>query len=196
MLNVKNPSHVGAALIRYLVNESLQTHSGQRKKLGYDPVKKRRTEKSPTMLTHGFRKFFNTACNTPGLGMSYVLKEKLMGHEVGLDYHYDRSDEQTLLQEYLKVHDLVTIEESNRLQLENTELKEQVLTKEQMQLQIRTLQNEIKKAGQVINTIRKNEEIMRTHPFNAIQGVVKMKQNEIDKLKNKSKIKVIKRKRS
>ena len=62
-----------------------------------------------------------------------------MGHKVGqgLDYNYDRSEDDVLLQEYMKVVDLLTIDESNRLQKENTELKKEVSVKDyQLQKQI------------------------------------------------------------
>jgi hypothetical protein len=71
--------------------------------------------------------------------MNHAKKEKLMGHKVGqgLGYNYDMSEDNVLLQEYIKVVDLVTIDESNRLQKENTELKKDVSVKDyQLQKQI------------------------------------------------------------
>jgi len=105
-----------------------------------------------TMRAHVFRKMFNTACNNPDVNMNHSIKEKLMGHKVGqgLDYNYDMSEDNVLLQEYLKVVDLLTVDESNRLQKENTELKKEVSVKDyqlQKQIierdsQIQTLQNQ------------------------------------------------------
>jgi integrase len=81
-----------------------------------------------TMRAHVFRKMFNTFCNNNDVNMNHTIKEKLMGHKKGqgLDYNYDRSGDNVLLQEYLKVVDLLTVDDANRLQKENTDLKKEV----------------------------------------------------------------------
>jgi integrase len=75
--------------------------------------------------THVFRKIFATTCNK--LGMNTTIKEKLMGHKTGqgLDIHYDRTTEETFIQEYMKVVDALTVNEENRLKHEVVELRKE-----------------------------------------------------------------------
>jgi len=77
------------------------------------------------MRTHVFRKMFATTCNK--LGMNTTIKEKLMGHKTGqgLDVYYDRTTEETFIQEYLKIIDELTINEENKLKHEVVELKKE-----------------------------------------------------------------------
>ncbi len=55
---------------------------------------------------HGFRKFFKTQCEK---AMKSLLVETLMGHDVGLANSYYKPSEKELLEEYIKVIDLLTI---------------------------------------------------------------------------------------
>jgi integrase len=49
---------------------------------------------------HGFRKFFNT--NLVRAKVNFTIKEKLLGHSIGLDDNYLRLNDEEVLQEYLK----------------------------------------------------------------------------------------------
>lgn len=76
------------------------------------------------MRSHGFRKIFNNACIDNDV--NHTVKEALMGHKtgMGLDVSYWRPETQKkLLNEYLKVVDMLTIDDTYRLKRENIELK-------------------------------------------------------------------------
>ena len=76
------------------------------------------------MRCHGLRKYFDTVCIDSD--MKNIPKELLMGHKMnlGMDRHYYRPTSDKLLTEYLKVVDDLTINDENRLKIENRELKQ------------------------------------------------------------------------
>jgi hypothetical protein len=78
-------------------------------KEGEDPTKK----KKAVMRTHGFRKFVNTMMINCRIDSS--IRNKLLGHSIGLDKSYWKPQVNDLLQEYLKVVDALTINEEHRL---------------------------------------------------------------------------------
>jgi hypothetical protein len=47
--------------------------------------------------------------------MDAEIREKLVGHSIGIARHYIRYSQQEMLQEYIKAVDLLTISEENRL---------------------------------------------------------------------------------
>jgi integrase len=96
----------------------------KRQRLLPDHSNKGRIHK-PAMTCHSFRKIFNTRCIEQNVNL--VVKETLLGHKakLGLDIHYFRPTEQQLLNEYLKVIDALTVNEENRLKLENRHLKQE-----------------------------------------------------------------------
>ena len=57
-LKVKNPRHLTLVTFRTLINDVLTKYTNLRKKLNFDYENKRKIGRNPTMLTHGFRKFF------------------------------------------------------------------------------------------------------------------------------------------
>ena len=72
---------------------------------------------------HGFRKWFKTRCETGG--MKPINIETLMGHGPGISDSYYRPTEQDLLEDYLKVVDLLTISSENQLEQQIANLKAQ-----------------------------------------------------------------------
>ena len=80
--------------------------------IGIRNEKKRRHEFS----VHGFRKYFKTKCETGG--MKPINIEILMGHSTGISDSYYRPTETELLDDYKKVVDLLTINESDKLRAE------------------------------------------------------------------------------
>jgi integrase len=70
---------------------------------------------------HAFRKYFNTCL--ANCDVNVTIKERLMGHSVGLDDSYYRPTEKQLLTEYLKAVNELTINEENRLKKKVTELQ-------------------------------------------------------------------------
>ena len=65
--------------------------------------------------THCFRKFFETRAMK---SMKLLIVKILMGHDTGLEKSYYESTEIEPLEDYLKVVDLLTINEINKLKLE------------------------------------------------------------------------------
>jgi integrase len=72
-------------------------------------------------LTAGFRKFFDTQLIYARVEPR--TKEMFMGHSIGLDDHYFTPGENYVIQEYLKAASFLTINQEDRLKLENLEIK-------------------------------------------------------------------------
>jgi integrase len=64
-------------------------------------------------IAHGFRKFFATMCASSKVDPE--IRERLLGHDIGLTLDYVKTTEQEIYQEYQKAFDLLTINEENRL---------------------------------------------------------------------------------
>ncbi|MFZ0356517.1 MAG: hypothetical protein WAL53_00115 [Nitrososphaeraceae archaeon] len=65
--------------------------------------------------THCFRKYFETRAMDK---MKLLNVKILMGHDTGLEKSYYKPSEKDILEDYLKVVDLLTINEVNKLKLE------------------------------------------------------------------------------
>jgi integrase len=88
-------------------------------------------------LAHGFRKSFTTfALNSK---MDIIKRRMLEGHNIGIDEHYAKPSE-TDLEEYQKAIDLLTIDQSQRLQrkVETLELEKNQF--EQLRAKIESLE--------------------------------------------------------
>jgi hypothetical protein len=86
-------------------------------KEGEDPTKKRKA----VMRSHGFRKFVNTTMVDCRIDSS--IRNKLLGHSIGLDKSYWKPQVTDLLTEYLKVVDALTINDEDRLKRQVETLK-------------------------------------------------------------------------
>ena len=64
-------------------------------------------------ILHGFRKFFNSVL--VNANVNHIKKEKMMGHDTRLENNYFKPNEEDLLSEYLKVVDLLTLNEEFKL---------------------------------------------------------------------------------
>jgi integrase len=64
-------------------------------------------------ILHGFRKFFNSVL--VNANVNHIKKEKMMGHDIRLENNYFKPNEEDLLSEYLKVVDLLTLNEEFKL---------------------------------------------------------------------------------
>lgn len=107
--------------------------SGYLQRSSRDPNRQRLTEqdrieirrkRNDVMRCHSFRKMFNTLCIENGVSLS--AKEAMMGHKVPdipMDYHYYRPSSDSLLTEYLKVMDALTVNDEFRLSKEIEELR-------------------------------------------------------------------------
>lgn len=100
--------------------DRLATEIGLRPPL---PNGKRRHE---VPLDHGFRKYFNTMLRRAKV--NYLDKEDMMGHQVGLERHYERYQEEDFerFPEYQKAIPFLTISDSERLRLENQQKQQEI----------------------------------------------------------------------
>jgi len=101
----KVPKFFGSIPIRNMISEAWRVQ-GVRDLL--DSHKKRHEFKS----THSFRKYFETKCQ---FKMNHNNIKLLMDHSLGESQNYHRPTEQDLLEDYLNVVDLLTINEEFRL---------------------------------------------------------------------------------
>lgn len=76
-------------------------------------------------LAHGFRKYFNTMLRRARV--TYLDKEDMMGHSVGLERHYERYKEEDFerFPEYEKAIPYLTIQDTERVKFENQKLKDE-----------------------------------------------------------------------
>lgn len=105
--NVAIPKKAGADSIRMIFNRAWRIQNIRPYTL--DMNSKRRHE---FKTTHSFRKFFETRALE---NMKLLNVKILMGHDTGLERSYYRPTEEELLQDYLNVVDLLTVNEENRL---------------------------------------------------------------------------------
>lgn len=91
-------------------------------------IEKRGRVRYEVMRCHTFRKIFNTICIKNNV--NHYVKEMLLGHkkELELDRNYYRPLESQLIDEYLKVINDLTVNEENRLKIENQKLKNKIET--------------------------------------------------------------------
>jgi hypothetical protein len=100
---------------------------------------------------HGFRKFFETECQKrmKPLNISY-----LMSHDTGITQHYFKPKQEELLEDYLKVIDLLTINN-----------KQKILEKQLMELREKSHNNEyiikakLKEKDEQIQELKKNDKV-------------------------------------
>ncbi|HSF51335.1 MAG TPA: site-specific integrase, partial [Nitrososphaeraceae archaeon] len=181
---VNNPKPIGVSLIRYLVNEVLIKYSALRQKIPYNYQNKRREQKSPTMLTHAFRKFFNTECAKAGVYPDFI--ELMMGHKLpGVRSHYLIPDINTLLEGtkevkgYLAAINDLTINDEFRLVTKIKKLEEQDdYQKYIINKKIKEKDEEIAKMRQAMRTVLDTVDIMK-NDFIAKQNEKVEKDKEI-----------------
>ena len=129
-LKTKNPRQLSSTTFRTLVNDVLIKYTNLRKKLVFDYENKRKVGKNPTMLTHGFRKFFTVECTQAGV--YHEIVERLVSHKIpGSRNNYLLFNPQTLLEGtadlkgYVAAIDSLTINDENRLQKQVDQLQQQ-----------------------------------------------------------------------
>jgi integrase len=105
--NISLPKKAGADSIRMIFNRAWRIQNIRQYTL--DMNSKRRHE---FKTTHSFRKFFETRALEH---MKLLNVKLLMGHDTGLERSYYKPTEAEILQDYLNVVDLLTVNEENRL---------------------------------------------------------------------------------
>src|SRR6476646_8305352 len=106
---VTKPKKLASSGIKRLIERAIWAQ-GLRKKL--ENGKKRH----PFSAIHSFRKWFKTRCEIAG--MKPINVEKLLSHSIGISNSYYRPTENELLEDYLKVSDLLQIDKQSQLQNE------------------------------------------------------------------------------
>jgi hypothetical protein len=106
---VTKPKKLASSGIKRLIERAIWAQ-GLRKKL--ENGKKRH----PYSAIHSFRKWFKTRCEIAG--MKPINIEKLLSHSIGISNSYYRPTDTELLEDYLKVSDLLQIDKQGKLQKE------------------------------------------------------------------------------
>jgi site-specific recombinase XerC len=106
---VTKPKKLASSGIKRLIERTIWAQ-GLRKKL--ENGKKRH----PFQAIHSFRKWFKTRCEIAG--MKPINIEKLLSHSIGISNSYYRPTDTELLEDYLKVSDLLMIDKQGKLQTE------------------------------------------------------------------------------
>ena len=106
---VTKPKKLASSGIKRLIERAIWAQ-GLRKKL--ENGKKRH----PFQAIHCFRKVFKSRCEIGG--MKPINVEKLLSHSIGISNSYYRPTENELLEDYLKVSDLLQIDKQSQLQNE------------------------------------------------------------------------------
>jgi hypothetical protein len=112
---VTKPKKLASSGIKRLIERAIWAQ-GLRKKL--ENGKKRH----PYSAIHSFRKWFKTRCEIAG--MKPINIEKLLSHSIGISNSYYRPTENELLEDYLKVADLLSIDKENKLQTQLNEFRD------------------------------------------------------------------------
>lgn len=153
-----------------------------------------RRQRSEIMNCHGFRKFFDSVCVESE--MKYLPKEILMGHkrEQGLDRHYYRPTSETLLNEYLKVVDDLTLNDEYRLSKQVQQLKEKddynkyIIDKKlkDKDLAIENMQEAMKTVYEQVETFTKS---FKDQTINKLES--KLEELKTSQLEQQSKLKIV-----
>lgn len=103
---ITRPKKLAASGIKRLIERAIWSQ-GLRRKL--ESGKKRHEFQA----IHCFRKWFKTRCEIAG--MKPINVEILLSHSVGISSSYDRPTETDLLEDYLKVSDLLTFDKQEKI---------------------------------------------------------------------------------
>lgn len=104
--SAKNPKKTSPVNINTLLRNILI-------KTGLRSVNQPKNLRNEKATVHGFRKFTTTQFVNSGLNPE--IREMLLGHKIGLTGVYYRPSEQTMLEEYMKAADNLTIDPTFRL---------------------------------------------------------------------------------
>jgi integrase len=98
-------------------------------------------KRKSVMTSHGFRKFVITTMVS--CRIDHSVRNKLVGHSIGLDKSYWKPQLNDLLQEYLKVVDALTINEENRLKRKVEQLTVRVDKLDELEEQMNRLSKKL-----------------------------------------------------
>lgn len=110
------------------------------------------------MAVHGFRAFFDTQLTS--ITKNPVVTSLLLGHDIGLKGSYFKPDAETLLGEYRRGMDAVTIDDANRLKQENLHLKERVDDIRLMQASLDSQETQLQEYQKYVRDLKMHKETM------------------------------------
>jgi integrase len=141
---LQNVKPVQTSTIRHVLYRLLQD-TGLR---AHKPLENgKRPKRGIVMMSHGFRKFFET--NAYKAGMDHMYLRRLMGQKSGLEDSYLKLSEEELLEGdsrhvgYIGIMDNLTIDETQKLRREVQTLKQEVTRFDKMQKQIEELNRKL-----------------------------------------------------
>ena len=105
---------------------------------------------TPFSAVHSLRKWFKTRAEIAG--MKPINIEKLLSHSIGISNSYYRPTDTELLEDYLKVADLLTIDKQEKLQKELE--KHQLNNKEETYV----IKGKLQEREEEINSLRQKYE--------------------------------------
>lgn len=119
-----------------------------------------RRNRNDIMMTHGFRKFYETMLVHSNIHETII--RKLTGHSENgnLTQRYSKQIEEKMLEEYMKAIDLLTINEENRLRKKVENFEKEDTEKIQMRNRINLLETKIKNFTQQI--VKENEDLRKS----------------------------------
>jgi hypothetical protein len=165
---ITNPIKLRSIGIKRLMERALWA---QNLRVKNDPKNKRYSFQTD----HGFRKFFKTRCEIGG--MKPINIEKLMGHSVGISDSYYRATERELLDDYLKVEDLLSIDKGNRLQ------KQLKVYAEKNNEETYVIKGKLQEKDEEINDLKEQFSSIK----NMIEGLIK----GLSKIKDQGQVEII-----
>ncbi len=147
---VTKPKKLASSGIKRLIERAIWAQ-GLRKKL--ENGKKRH----PFSAIHSFRKWFKTRCEIAG--MKPINIEKLLSHSIGISNSYYRPTENELLEDYLRIMDLLSIDKENSLkrklnEYDNKHTEETFIIKGKLQEKDEQIKDLIKKQEQFEHVIQ------------------------------------------
>jgi integrase len=161
-VQIQNAQPISVWTIHSFLNQLLnQTGVRPVQKMTENQISPKRTE---IMQAHACRKFFETQAIKAGLNPLYT--KILMGHDTGLEESYFKPSPEDLLEGndkmlgYVSIIDALTINEENRLKLENKKIKHRNDILEEERHEIISLQKQLEPLLALKNTLIK-EGILR-----------------------------------
>ena len=166
---VTRPNKLASTGIKRLIERALWAQ-GLRKRL--ENGKKRH----PYQAIHSFRKWFKTRAENGG--MKPINVEILLSHSVGISSSYYRPTETDLLEDYLKIVDLLEFDKQEKMKQELQSYQQK------SQEDIYLIKGKMQEKDEEILQIRKNHS-MTIDNFAALNDKLSMLMDEIEVLKKK-----------
>ena len=168
---VTKPNKLAPIGIKKLIDRAIWAQ-GLRKKL--ENGKKRH----PFQAIHCYRKWFKTRCEMAG--MKPINVEILLSHNVGISNSYYRPTENELLEDYLKVADLLTIDKQEKLQ------KELYKYEQRNQEEVYVIRGKLQEKDEEIKYLREKDKIKEDSISNLSDQLIIISQrlNQLKKLKS------------